>query len=120
MNIPASANKHRTVPSGSSGMFGKPGAPHREHKHPCPVFPGTEQATQAHNAAWQKWSNAREAAKGDSSEHICTVKTDMSSDFVRHMPIITDLIQYKPNVLDVLDQKKILLNFALHLSRTGI
>jgi hypothetical protein len=30
----------------------------------------------------------------------------MSSDFVHHMPIITDLIDYKPNVWDLSDQKE--------------
>ncbi|PNF39343.1 hypothetical protein B7P43_G01510 [Cryptotermes secundus] len=34
MSILARRSKHGTVPSGSTGMIGKPGAPHHEHYHP--------------------------------------------------------------------------------------
>ncbi|XP_033609965.1 uncharacterized protein LOC111871037 [Cryptotermes secundus] len=47
VRILASPSKHGTVPSGSSGMIGKLGAPHHEHRYLCPMFPDTVQVTQA-------------------------------------------------------------------------
>ncbi|XP_023702600.1 uncharacterized protein LOC111861886 [Cryptotermes secundus] len=47
VRILASPSKNGTVPSGSSGMIGKLGAPCHEHKHLCPLFPDTVQVTQA-------------------------------------------------------------------------
>ncbi|PNF27182.1 hypothetical protein B7P43_G07853 [Cryptotermes secundus] len=75
-SIPGSANKHGTVPSGSSAMVGKPGIPHHDHKHPRPMAPGTVRGPQARDAVRREQAYAREAAKRDSSnqrgEHIFT------------------------------------------------
>ena len=55
--------------------MGKPGPPHREHKHPPPVGPGSVRVTQARDAVRWEQSYAREGAKRDRNnqhgvEHI--------------------------------------------------
>ena len=57
--------------------MGKSGPPHREHKHPPPVRPGSGRVTQARAAVRREQSYARESARRENSnqrggEHIFT------------------------------------------------
>ncbi|XP_021916696.1 cyclin-T isoform X3 [Zootermopsis nevadensis] len=74
-SAPGSASKHGSVPPGSSGIIGKPGQPHWEHKHPPPIGPGLMRVTQARDAIRREQSYSREAVKRENSnqrigEHI--------------------------------------------------
>lgn len=76
-SVPGSASKHGSVPPSSSGMSGKLVPPHREHKHPPPMGPGSGRVTQARDAIRREQSYAREAVKRENNnqrggEHMFT------------------------------------------------